>query len=290
MDKVGFIGIGNMGRRMGECLIKEGYSLLAYDICSENVERLCKKGAIAVNSPAEMSSMDAVVVMVGNATQLESVLLGLDGLVSGLDGTTSPVVIIMSTISPDSVISIQERVKDKGIEIIDAPVSGGLDKAALGTLTIMAGGDNNIIDRAFPILNAMGETIYRCGPLGSGCILKLVNNMIGVASLHITAEALSLAEKLGLDLSIVLPILDKSTGRGFLTQDLETTRRQYRAWTESDDAFESFVRICEKDLSIASDLAESSNISLPVTQEILSSMKSLPKDVVHRWRSLGIDK
>jgi 3-hydroxyisobutyrate dehydrogenase-like beta-hydroxyacid dehydrogenase len=213
--KVGFIGLGAMGKPMAVNVFGAGFETAVYDIRKEPVEELQKLGAKVCGSPKEVAAMsDAVISMVRDDKQTEEAIYGKDGV---LDGLEKGVIITMSTISPGLVQKLALKTKD-GVEVLDAPVSGGVMGAEAGTLTIMAGGKSEVLDQYRSVLEAMGKRIIYCGGAGAGLVAKLTNSMIVEVTVAGILESLSLAGKEGIDPSVLFSIYRTSTAGSWLIE------------------------------------------------------------------------
>src|SRR5215468_2216141 len=182
--KLGFIGLGIMGKPMAKNLIKAGYSLVVHNRSRAKVDELVKDGATAAGSPKEVASaVDVIITMLPNSPDVESVALGSNGIKEG--AKRGQLFIDMSTINPIVSQRIAQDLSSVGVAMVDAPVSGGEKGAIDATLSIMAGGTPEDFERALPFFNAMGKTITHMGPLGSGGFTKLANQII--VAINLTA-------------------------------------------------------------------------------------------------------
>jgi 3-hydroxyisobutyrate dehydrogenase len=194
--RIGFIGLGIMGRPMARNLMRAGFDLTVWNRSRPGIDALVADGVQEAGSPRAVAERtDAVITIVGDSPDVEQVALSSAGIVEGgHEGLTH---IDMTTMSPGVARSIGERYASKGIELLDAPVSGGEQGAINGTLSIMAGGKREVFDRCLPVLEAMGKNIVYCGPSGSGQVVKLCNQVIVGLNNLAMAEALVLAAKAG---------------------------------------------------------------------------------------------
>ena len=211
MKWIGFVGTGTMGIPMISNLIKAGFSVLAYDVRPEAVEEACKRGAAAAGSSADAArESDLVVTMLPSSSDVEAAYLGPKGVLEG--APAGRLCVDMSTIDPGMSRRVAERAKAKGVRFLDAPVSGAVPRAIEGTLTIMVGGDAKDLEEARPALSAMGSNVIHVGPVGSGEVAKLCNNLIaGVATVAVS-EAFRLAEGFGVDPKVLTEVILKSSG------------------------------------------------------------------------------
>jgi len=196
--KIGFIGLGIMGKPMVKNLLKAGHEVVAYDIVAENLQAVVRDGAVAgKNSAAIAAECPVVITMLPNSPHVKTVVMEKDGV---LEGTKEGLILIdMSSIAPLASKEICEACKKKGVRMLDAPVSGGEPKAIDGSLSIMVGGDKALFEEMKPILSCMGASIVLCGDVGAGNTTKLANQMIVAGNIAVLAEALTLAKKAGVD-------------------------------------------------------------------------------------------
>lgn len=198
-EKVGFIGLGIMGMGMARNLLKAGFPVRVWNRTSSKVDTLVAEGASAGTSPADVAAnSDITVICVSDTPDVEAVVLGESGVIHG--ATSGSLVVDCSTISPQVTQDIAKQLADKGIAMLDAPISGGSEGAANGTLSIMVGGAAADFDRATPVFEAMGKAITHVGDTGAGQMVKLVNQVLVVGNCLAMAEAMILAKAGGLDL------------------------------------------------------------------------------------------
>jgi 2-hydroxy-3-oxopropionate reductase len=197
--KIGFIGLGIMGKPMVNNLIKAGHEVLVYDIVKENVKEVVSYGATAVKSAKEATEESAgiVITMLPNSPHVKQVVCGENGVLEGSKPGT--ILIDMSSIAPISAQEIEKECHAKGVKMIDAPVSGGEPKAVDGTLTIMVGGEEEVFNEVKEILLCMGGSAVLCGKIGAGNTTKLANQIIVAVNIAAAAEALMLSKKAGVD-------------------------------------------------------------------------------------------
>jgi 3-hydroxyisobutyrate dehydrogenase len=211
-ERIGFLGLGIMGSRMAANVAKAGYPLTVWTHTEGKARRWAEEHkATAVSTPAEVAAAsDIVVSMVVDGAQVESVLCGENGVADGAkDG---PLCVDSSTIAPTDTRRIAARLKERGIGMIDAPVTGSSPRAEAGTLTIMVGGEAEEFERVKPLLETMGELIVHVGELGQGEMLKLINNSLGAANAAAVAEALLLAKATGVDLDALVAVTQSGSG------------------------------------------------------------------------------
>ena len=195
---VAFIGLGTMGRPMAARLLAAGHALTVHNRTRAREEPLAERGAARAASPREAArEADVVVTMVSDTPDVEGVLFGSDGVAHSV--RPGAVVVDMSTISPEAVRGMHERLAERGAELLDAPVSGGSEGAERGTLSIMVGGDADALERVRPLLGALGSTITHVGPSGAGQVAKAMNQVIIAGTYAAVAEGLALGMAAGID-------------------------------------------------------------------------------------------
>ncbi|HXJ80701.1 MAG TPA: NAD(P)-dependent oxidoreductase [Candidatus Methylomirabilis sp.] len=213
-DPVGFIGLGNMGGPMAQNLAKAGFPLVVHDIDPAKAEPLRPRGAKIVGSPQDVAA-DArrVICMVETTAQAESVISGARSIVQS--ARRGDVVVCMSTIDPLVARRLHDELAAKGVQMLDAPVSGGTVRAASGELSILVGGAPETFAACRDLFQAMGKNIFHVGPIGQGLALKLVNNMLVQTTTVAVCEALVMGVKAGLDPQVIYDVVRVSTGTSF---------------------------------------------------------------------------
>jgi 3-hydroxyisobutyrate dehydrogenase len=261
--QLGFIGIGVMGRPMTLNLLKAGHDVTIYARHPDKpeVQEVLNAGAKLAPSPRAVAiASEVVITMVPNSMQVEEVVAGPQGI---LEGSRKDLVIIdMSTIAPAMSRKLAENAASKGVHFLDAPVSGGSQGAINGTLTIMVGGDKEILERVRPILEAMGkkENIFYVGPTGTGEIVKIINNMLTGTISASVAEAFVLGTKAGADVDTMAKIISVSTGGNWQLSN----QFPLRAFNGSfKPGF--MVDLLHKDLGLALDLAAENQTPVAMT-------------------------
>jgi 3-hydroxyisobutyrate dehydrogenase-like beta-hydroxyacid dehydrogenase len=211
--RVGFVGLGNMGGRITRRIVAGGYPVLGFDV---DPARAAEAGASAASSPAAVAEgADTVLLSLPDSPVVEAVILGDDGILGG--ARPGQVVVDLSTSSPSSTVELYRRLGELGVEFVDAGISGGAAAAEQGTLTIMAGGSEEALDRVRPILDTFSGRIFHMGASGAGHTAKLLNNFLNGVSLAATAEVMVAARKAGLELHTFLDVLNNSSGVNFAT-------------------------------------------------------------------------
>jgi len=210
MNMIGFVGLGRMGRPMASNLTRKGFRLAVHDINRDAVAELELLQAKGVASVAEASrDSEIVVTMLPNSAVVTEIVAGADGILNNAKPGT--LIMDMSTVSPETTDALAAKAKEKGMAFVDAPVGRLAAHADRGESLFMVGASAGDFERVKPLLEAMGNTIYHCGPVGTGTRTKLVNNLLAVASCQLNAEALALSQRFGLNLERTLDVLYGTT-------------------------------------------------------------------------------
>jgi 3-hydroxyisobutyrate dehydrogenase len=264
LPTVGFIGLGRMGRPMAANLRRAGYQLVVRDADGEVQRRFAEEaGALPGIEAAAFATTSAVITMLPDGRVVQDALLG-DGIADVLAGGS--VVIDMSSSSPHDTRELGRELKRRSINLIDAPVSGGVVRATDGTLAIMAGADEGaVLDRALPLLNALGRRVFRTGPLASGHAMKALNNFCAATAYAALAEALVLGRDFGLEPSTVVEVVNNSTGRSFCS-DVVFPDEVLTGRYETGFA----LGLLAKDVTIAAGIAEGSGLAAPLCELVRS--------------------
>ena len=258
MANLGFIGLGAMGAPMARNLLKAGHPLAVHARRAEAMQPLVQMGAVACTSPREVAERSEVVfIMVTDTQAVENVALGEDGIIHGAKPGT--VVVDHSTISPAGTRRIAAKLKERGIAMLDAPVSGGVGGAEAGTLSIMVGGDEAVFERVKPILSCLGKTLVHIGTNGAGQVAKACNQLALIINQMGVAEAVLLAEKNGVD---PLKVKDALMG-GFAASRMLDVQAPKMAARDFAGKIES--RLHHKDILIVLELAKELGITLPAS-------------------------
>ncbi len=261
--KVGFIGIGTMGRPMTLNLLKAGHSVTVYARQPQKpaVQEVLAAGACLAGSPSEVArAAEVVITMVPTSQDVEELVTGPQGILAGAHSDL--VLIDMSTIAPATSRRLARLAAEHGLHFLDAPVSGGSQGAIAGTLAIMVGGERAIFERVRPLLEALGkpERIFYVGPSGSGEVVKLVNNLLAGAIAAATAEALVLGVKAGADVEMMARIISVSTGANWQLAN------QFPARAFNGSFQPGFMTdLLHKDLGLALELGAQYQAPLPLT-------------------------
>lgn len=269
--KIGFIGLGIMGKPMSKNLLKAGYELVVLDRNAAAVEELTALGATVAANPKEVAEqVDVIITMLPNSPQVKEVVLGDNGIIEGAKpGTT---VIDMSSIAPLVSREIGEKLAEKGIELLDAPVSGGEPKAIDGTLSVMVGGKQEVFDKYYNIMKAMAGSVVRTGDIGAGNVTKLANQVIVALNIAAMSEALVLATKAGVEPELVYQAI-----RGGLAG---STVLDAKAPLVMDRKFNPGFRINLhiKDLANVLETSHEIGVPLPLTAAVMEMMQALKVD------------
>ena len=258
LRRVGIIGLGAMGRPMAEHVAKAGYSLRLHDIAPGRAEEVAKStGGQVANGPAGIAAAsDVVITMLPTGADVVRTALGEGGIADGFaDGG---ILVDMSSSEPSGTVELAEALSERGIGMIDAPVSGGRKGAVEGTLTIMAGGDEALVDRCLPVLETMGKRVVHTGAVGSGHALKALNNTISAAGFLIAAEAFLVGKRFGLEPETMAEVVNSSTGMNHSTRN---KLAQFVFSRGFDSGFSLDLMV--KDLDIALDLARDTGTAVP---------------------------
>ena len=217
MSRIAFIGLGNMGGPMAANLAKAGHAVRVFDLVPAAVQAAVDAGATAASSALDtLTGAEIVISMLPASRHVESVYLGDDGLLADIPG--GALVIDCSTIAPATARKVAEAAAARGLQMLDAPVSGGTAGAQAGTLTFIVGGEAEALERARPLLQAMGKNIFHVGASGAGQVAKLCNNMALGVIMAVTGESIALGVAHGLDPKVLSQMMAVSTGRSWATE------------------------------------------------------------------------
>lgn len=267
--KIGFVGLGIMGKPMAKNLIKAGYDVVVTTHKQEVIDEFVALGAEGAKNAAEevKKGCEVIITMLPNSPQVREVTLGAGGVIEG--GKSGITVLDMSSIDPVESQKIAAELEKSGIELLDCPVSGGEPKAIDGTLSVMAGGNKDTFDKFLPVLKAMAASVVYVGPIGSGNVAKLANQMIVAANIGVVAEALTFAKKAGTDPELVYQAI-----RGGLAG---STVMDAKAPMMLSGNYEPGFRIKLhiKDLTNALNAAHAINMPVPMTAHMMEVMQEL---------------
>jgi 3-hydroxyisobutyrate dehydrogenase len=270
--RVGCLGLGNMGGGIAENILRAGFEVAAFDIRPEARNRLSQLGAKAAQSPAEAARDAALLtVTVLNDEQVRHVLLGDDGAASAL--APGAVVIVHSTVSPQTCEQIAALLAERDVHLIDAPISGGASAAGNGTLTLMIGGTDEAVAAAAPVLEAISRERFHVGPVGTGQIAKLVNNLMGIVNrVAVGEEGLALARAAGLREEAMLGVLRASSGNSW---QVEHWREMQAVARDSTTGAEGMAQMAKKDLALAYRLGDDLGVAMPIAAEAYKNTAAL---------------
>ena len=258
--KIGLIGLGIMGKPMAKNMLKAGYDLTVSDLNKANVDDVVAAGAKAASNKEIGETCDVVMTMLPNSPHVKSVMLGENGVASFMK--PGSVFIDMSSINPVASKEIAAALAEKNIEMLDAPVSGGEPKAVDGTLSFMVGGKQEVFDAHKAILETMGASVVRCGDVGAGNTTKLANQIIVACNIQALAEALTLAQKAGVDPQLVFEAIKG----GLAGSTVMNAKAPMMIAGNDKPGFKIDLHI--KDLNNALDCAHSVGAPVPMTAEV----------------------
>lgn len=265
---IGFIGLGIMGKPMCRNLLQAGYPVVVYTRTKSKIEEMVKEGAQGAETPREVGEKSEVVItMLPDAPQVEEVILGERGVIKGIE--RGKIVVDMSSIDPLSTRRIGEVLVSQGVEMLDAPVSGGEEGAIKGDLSIMVGGKKEVFEKCLPIFQVLGKTITYVGELGSGEMTKLVNQIIVAVNLAALGEAFTLGAKAGLKAETMYQAL-RGGMAGSKVMDMKVPR-----WEERNFAPGFKIDLHLKDLKNALVTAQEMKVPLPFTSLVKQVMIAL---------------
>ena len=267
-ETIGFIGLGIMGSGMARNLLKAGFDVHVWNRTASRMAPLVSAGARGASDAAGVAAeSDIIVICVSETQDVEEVLFGEGGVMKG--ARPGALVIDTSTISPQATISMEARLRATGLRMLDAPISGGSEGAANGTLSIMVGGDAADVDRAMDVLSAMGSRITHVGRTGAGQMAKLVNQILVVGTMQAVSEALLFAHKGGLDLAKTLEAVEHGAAGSWMLSNRgsQAIVRDFRPGFTID--------LQQKDLRLVLDAADAMGVPLPVTSQVFQWYRTL---------------
>ncbi|WRS27542.1 2-hydroxy-3-oxopropionate reductase [Oscillospiraceae bacterium MB08-C2-2] len=269
--KIGFIGLGIMGKPMAKNLIKAGYALTVFDVVKESVDDVAAAGANVGASPKDVAAAsDVVITMLPNSPHVKTVVCGENGVLEG--AKPGLILVDMSSIAPLTSTEVEKACAEKGVKMIDAPVSGGEPKAIDGTLAIMVGGEEAVLETVKPILLKMGASAVYCGKIGAGNTTKLANQIIVAVNIAAVAEAYTLAKKAGVDPALVF---DAIKG-GLAGSTVMNAKSPMMLDSNFKPGFKVDLHI--KDLGNALDTGHNVGSPLPLTASVMEMMQTLRAD------------
>ena len=265
--KIGFIGLGIMGKPMAGHLIDAGYELVVHNRNRDAVDELVGKGAIEAHSGKEVAGQsDIAITMLPDSPDVESVALGEGGIIEGVH--EGLIFVDMSTIAPSVTTQVGEVLAGKGVQSLDAPVSGGDIGAQNATLSIMVGGDEDTFNTVKPLFDVMGQSAILCGPLGAGQTVKACNQILVAVTIAGVSEALTMGTKAGVDPIKIVQVLSGGLARCGVLEN----RGKRMVNGDFDPGFR--IRLHYKDLNIIQKTSNDFDVPLPVTSEVFELFKT----------------
>ncbi len=270
-ERIGFVGLGIMGKPMAKNLLKAGYSLTVYDIIGTNLEEVVNEGATGASSSKEVASnSDKIITMLPDSADSDAAILGPNGVLEG--AATGSIIVDMSSIAPSVSQKISAECAKKGVDMLDAPVSGGEPGAINATLSIMVGGNQEIFDKCYDLMKTVGGNVVLTGDIGAGGVTKLANQIIVALNIEALSEAMVLAQKAGVDPEKVFNAI-----RGGLAG---SAVMEAKGPMMLDRNFQAGfrMRLHQKDLRNVLQTAQELNIPLPATALVQQMIGALIND------------
>lgn len=269
--KIGFVGLGIMGKPMAGNLMKAGHTVVVYDIVKENVEALIKEGAMKGESAKDVAKQcKTIITVLPNSPHVKAVVLGENGVLEG--ASAGSILIDMSSIAPLASQEISQECEKYGVEMLDAPVSGGEPKAIDGTLSIMAGGKEEVFEQVYDILMTMGQSAVYCGEIGAGNTTKLANQIIVALNIAAVSEAFMLSTKAGVDPEKVFHAIQG----GLAGSTVMNAKIPMILERNFNPGFKVDLHI--KDLNNALDTGHETGVPLPLTASVMEMLQKLHAD------------
>lgn len=271
MKKIGFIGIGIMGKPMAKNLIDAGYKLIAYDIVEKALDEIVAYGTERGSSPKDIAeNSEIILTMLPNSPQVKEVVLGENGVIEGV--REGQILIDMSSIAPLVSQEIAKELEKKGVEVLDAPVSGGEEKAKSGTLAFMVGGKKEVFEKCKAILDVMGGSVTLVGDIGAGQITKLANQVIVAVNIAAVAEAMVLGKKAGVDPEKIFNAIRGGLAGSRCMED-KAPRMLKGNFTPGFK-----MKLHLKDLTNVFETSRSLHTAMPLTAQVMEMMQVLIAD------------
>ena len=271
MKKIGFVGLGIMGKPMAKNLLRAGYAVTVFDINQDAVKEVMAEGAAMAKTSKEVAQHSEVVItMLPNSPHVKAAVLGENGVLEG--AKPGLILIDMSSIAPLASQEIAAAVAKKGVEMLDAPVSGGEPKAIDGTLSIMVGGKQELFDKCFELLSKMGKSIVRCGDVGAGNTTKLANQIVVALNIAAVSEAFVLATKAGVDPELVF----NAIRGGLAGSTVMEAKGPMMLAGNFKPGFKIDLHI--KDLANAIETGHDVGVPLPLTASVMEILQALKVD------------
>jgi 3-hydroxyisobutyrate dehydrogenase len=264
--KIGFIGLGNVGGKLADSLLRNGFDLMVRDLDESLTESFASKGAKVVKSPKELTQKtDLIITCLPSPSVCSEVMESVDGVIKGL--SKNKIWLEMSTTDESEVKRIGKLVQSKGAIALDGPISGGCHRAATGNISIFVGGERNAFEKILPVLSVMGRKILHTGNLGSASVLKVVTNYLASVNLIAIGEALTVAKKANMDLKTTYEAIKISSGNSFVheTESQVILNGSYNINFTMD--------LVVKDMSLFNNLSKKGNVSLEISPIVLNIFK-----------------
>jgi 3-hydroxyisobutyrate dehydrogenase-like beta-hydroxyacid dehydrogenase len=277
--RVGFIGLGNMGKPMAINLVKAGFDLMVYDVRAEPMRELAAMGAKSARSPAELGDHAEIIeLVVVDDAQVEAVTFEEGGVL----GTAKPgtVIVIHSTVHPRTVRNVAALAEAKGVKVIDAEVSGGERGAYAKTLCYMVGGDKQAFEKCRPLFETSGANIFHLGALGAGAITKLAHNLIAYVNMLAASEGMKLAEAAGVDLAAMEQVVHAGAAQSRVADHWSQQHKLGASYTTGP---RGLMQLIHKDLRLALELGHDVGLSLPgaaLTQQLIARIVDIENQAV----------
>ena len=266
---VGFIGLGSQGAPMARCIIDAGHPTLLWARRPATLEPFAETDAVVAASPADLAARaDFIGICVVDDDDVEDVVLRADGIVAGIQPET--IVAIHSTIHPDTCRRLEAPLRDKGATLIDAPVSGGAPAALAGELLVMVGGDDSVFRRSLPVLSTFGDPVRLMGPLGSGQLAKLTNNVLFISGISLAHDAVEFGAALGLDPEALIAVLRSGSARSFALETYAGLRSV--GFSAAEPGPSTVGRLLRKDVDIACSIARDQGATLGRLPEVADAV------------------
>jgi len=277
---------------MAERLIQSGFEVTACDKSEAARAVFTQMNVSTVTHASACVNLEALIIMVANDGQLRQVVSDDDGILAGVRSGPMPRsaplrVMIMSSVLPQTVKEVGSLLAQNDIRVIDAPVSGGAVRAANGSLTIMTGGEPADVDAVRPVLSALGEKVFHCGPLGAAESVKIMNNIVGITNTFLMVEVSRIAQQLGIDLPWLAGVMEASSGRNYATLNYEEHRKFYAVTGKDLPTLKAIVDICRKDLALGAALAGEVKVATPLLDAIAQANRAVSyEELLKDWQSL----
>ena len=264
--KVGFIGLGNVGGKLADSLLRNGFDLMVRDLDESLTESFASKGAKVVKSPKELTQKtDLIITCLPSPSVCSEVMESVDGVIKGL--SKNKIWLEMSTTDESEVKRIGKLVQSKGAIALDGPISGGCHRAATGNISIFVGGERNAFEKILPVLSVMGRKILHTGNLGSASVLKVVTNYLASVNLIAIGEALTVAKKANMDLKTTYEAIKISSGNSFVHET------ESQVILNGSYTINFTMDLVVKDMSLFNNLSKKGNVSLEISPIVLNIFK-----------------